>query len=569
MVARSWIWAIVALMFMACPLWALDEDEGAASLNADELSFDEASGIAVAEGNAALKYKGIRMFADKMEMDTVGNVVKAYSVEGKGVTLISGGKVMRGQRAEFDLTTREGALYETSSAVPLSESDQFVYIKGEKMEVSTVAAARRKGWLPKKTRALSDDEAIGRWEGVSVTTCSAPHPHYRLKAKRLVLIPDEKVVVNSPQVYIGDSLLFTYPFDYRVDLQEHGDGNSFMPKLGYDSDKGIGLGVSGPFYWDRGRLSLSVMGWSDEGLEWSGRIDQELAPWLRIYGETAWEYESSSDRKEYRPSWGFVAENDGWTLDGRWTQREALKEELRAGRTYKTTLWRMPELSLSSPWWRISSDERQYFRMGVQWGRYEETGKGLPEMERFSWGGELYGKIGRDTGRWEPFWRFAYRDFSYDVDVNDRQKVTDASVGAVYRSESGFEAGTAYVRRWVDGRSPFALVETDDDSDSWDDYDEEELIYQRFGFSLSDTFRLRLTGAYDLDRSRMDEIAYQLTYQNNCCYKWILTYRDDRHDDDDWASLSFQLTAFPDNTVRFSDNELDDPFEEPRDLPKD
>lgn len=540
-----------------------------ATLDAEELVFDESKGIAIAEGGASLKYQNIRMYADTLEMDTNTNKVRASSPGSKGVTIISGGKVLKGRSAEFDISSNEGVLYETAAALPLEESESLVYLKGERVEVATVASARKKGWLPKKTGVISEDATIGKWEGVSVSTCPLSHPHYSLRAKRLVLIPDQRVVVQSPQVYIGDNLLFTYPFDYPVDLQEHKkSGTSFMPQLGYDSDKGVGLGFSGPFMWDRGGVNLSVMGWSIEGLEWRAKVEQELLPWLSIYGETAWEYESSSDEKSYRPSWGFTAKSDGWGLFGRWTQREALKEELRAGTSYKTTLWRMPEIELSSPWWQLSQGSpREYFRLNAVWGKYEETGKNLPEIERLGFGGELYGKIDSPASSWEPFWKVSYMDYRYDVsDGEDQQKVTNATIGAVYRSSSGFEAGTAYVRRWVNGASPFVLTKTDK-ADSWDDYDDEELIYQKFGFSLSSNFHLELRGAYSLKKSTLDEMAYQLTYKNNCCYSWVLTYRDDRYEGDSWASLSFNLAAFPDRIVKFSDNELEDPFKEPQGLP--
>ncbi|NCC95797.1 MAG: LPS-assembly protein LptD [Synergistales bacterium] len=569
MVERRLILLAVALSLfvLGTPVWASETEM--ATLDAEELVFDESKGIATAEGGASLKYQGIRMYADTLEMDTNTNKVRASSLGTKGVTIISGGKVLKGRSAEFDISSNEGVLYETGVALPLEDSESLVYLKGDKVEVATVASARKKGWLPKKSGAVSEDATIGRWEGVSVTTCPLSHPHYRLKAKRLVLIPDQRVVVQSPQVYIGDHLLFTYPFNYPVDLQAHSkSGASFMPKLGYDSDKGAGIGLSGPFLWDKGGLNLTVMGWSKKGLEWRGRIEQELEPWLRIYGETAWEYDSTSDEKSYRPSWGFVAESEGWGLFGRWTQREVVKEELRAGTTYKTTLWRMPEIELSSPWWQLSHGApREYFRFKTVWGRYEETGKGLPEIERLGLGGEIYGKIDSPVSTWEPFWRVSYMDFRYDVSAGeDRQKITNAAIGAVYRSPSGFEAGTAYVRRWISGGSPFVLVKTDK-SDAWDDYDEEELIYQKFGFSLSAKFHLELRGAYSLKNSTLDEMAYKLTYKNNCCYSWVLTYRDDRHEGDSWASLSFNLTAFPENVVKFGDNELEDPFEEPKGLP--
>ncbi|PIE53800.1 MAG: hypothetical protein CSA35_09350 [Dethiosulfovibrio peptidovorans] len=567
MAGRRFLWALVVYLVMASSLWGAPLE---ATLDADELTFDESCGMAHAHGNAVLRYQGMRVYADTLEIDTATNLVKASSSAANGVSLISGGRVLRGQYAEYDLTAREGVLYETSGSARLDESGKMVYLKGQQIEVATVASARRKGWLPKKTVPLSEDAMVGRWEGVFITTCPQPHPHYRLKAKRLVLIPGDKVLISSPQVYLGERLLFTYPFDYRVNLQEHQKGNAFLPQVDYNSDKGVGAGLSGSLYWDDGSLEVSTMAWSDEGLEWKGRIEQELVPWLQVYGETAWVYRSWEDRKVYTPVWGVLVKETDWEAGVRWTQRETLGGEKRLRSLHNRSLWRMPEVYVTSPWWRLSAEHpREYLRLKATWGHYEEVDNPLPETERLELGGEAYGRIGAPSGSWEPFWHLAYRDFRYDLSWGKQhQRVTDATVGVLFRGRSGFEAGTAYVRRWVDGASPFAQKDVEGVWNAWDDYDDEILLYQRLAFRLSSSFRLSLLGAYDLDQEHLDEIAYRLTYANNCCYQWVLTYRDDRCAGDDWASLSFQLTAFPDRVARFGESELDDPFEVPEGLPK-
>lgn len=572
-IRRLAFFAALSVFLCPMPVFSSQTAEGdRLILDAEELIFDESSGMAVAKGGASLVYRDIKMYAPVLEMDTNANRVRASSLEhgGTGVTVFSGGRVLKGSMAEFDLSSHEGVIFDTGVFLPIEDSSRAVRLEGSKVEVATAASARRKGWLPKRAKKISDDETVGRWEDASVTTCPLSSPHYRLKAKRLVLIPDQALIVKSPQVCMGGRPLFTYPFDYSVDLRDRkGAGADFMPRLDYDSDKGAGVGLSGPLLWDGGALTVSLMEWSGEDLEWRGRVDVELLPWLKIYGETAWEYESAADKKTYRPAWGFAAQKNGWTLSGRWSEREILREELTSGSIYRGSLWRSPEIELSSPWWRMSSDgvPREYLRFSAVWGRYEEAGSSLPRTERAGWSGELYGKIDAPAGRWEPFWRLKYRDFHYDVAGEDSQKVTDAAVGLIYKNPCGFEMGTAYSRRWVDGRSAFAPAVTAD-ADSWDDYDEEEFICQKLGFALSDRIRLELLGSYELKKDTLDGIACRLSYSNNCCYDWTFTYKDDRSGNDSWASLRFGLTALPDSTVKFGDNELEDPFEEPGDLPE-
>ena len=59
-------------------------------MDADEINYDEYTGIATAEGNVRVRNKEIRMFAPYVEYNTKTHVVDAYSDYRENVVVYSG-----------------------------------------------------------------------------------------------------------------------------------------------------------------------------------------------------------------------------------------------------------------------------------------------------------------------------------------------------------------------------------------------------------------------------------------------------------------------------------------------
>ncbi len=521
--------------------------ESPVTLEAERISYDQATNRATASGQVKVRYENLRFFAPNLEMDSLRQHLSVTSSEKEKVTLLYGNKRITGDRLEYDFRTREGIITNARASSPLENG--IVYLHGNKVEVVPAENALKKGWVSKKSmQAVSDDEMIGKWENSMVTTCPLTNSHYRLETRKLVFIPGKRVIAKSPEVYIGESRVFKYPFDYVVRLDENTRESSFFPLLKYKSAKGYGLGITGPYVWDEGKIDITLLYWSDIELEGAIEAEQKFDDFT-LFAGTVYEYDETTEEKLYRPSWGLKYYRQDWQAQLLWTQREYIETEKKAGSIFKGTLWRDPEVTFSSPWERDKTSENSFWRIFGTWGNYVEDSL---STDRWGGGAEIYGWI-NGTGI-VPFWRGRYSYYDYDRDDLD-QNITDAVLGLKW-TWGNSDWGTAYVRRWVSGSSPM----------HWDDFssDEVEEIYQQVSFNISPVWRLMLRGAYDLEESELDEMVYKITLDNQCCLGWEFAYRDDRgNDNDDWASLKLVIKAFPDDQLKLGDTELYDPFQVP------
>ena len=525
------------------------------TLDAEKVTFDEAGGTATAEGGVLLRYGTLRISAEHVDVDAGTNVVTARSLPGKKIVIVSQGKTLEGDQLRYNLKTREGVLLNATAYAPAGEGALF--IRGKNVEVAPPEIAVQKGWVSKEAAAsaIKDGETVGKWESASFSTCPLDHPHYRLVTRRVTLIPGKKVIARNPRIYIGDTLLFSYPFDYivRLDRKERAVEATFMPLVERTSDKGVGLGISGPIAWDTGKVTIDAMYWEKINEEWKLSLEQNVGETLTLFATTSYTWEETTKEKTYRPTWGLFTRSGDWKAKLIWSQREAVEVEKSVGVTYKSVLWRDPEFSIVGPWWQDKVLDWSWWRVKATAGRYEENSGGTTiHAERKGAGIELYGESEGDI---RAFWNGSYWYYRYD-DPYDAQKIGEATVGFRYgRGTVSF--GTAYVRRWVSGESPMY----------WDSYEEREEIHQLVDVSLSSAWAFSLRGGYDLANSTMGELVYRLTYRNNCCMEWEFVYRDDRKGDDDWMGLRLTLTAFPGKPVSFGSKNLNDPFDRPKDAP--
>ncbi len=537
------------------PAESYDGEEETIYLDADKVVFEEHTGLAVAEGNVRVRSGLLDIFAHRVEMDSEEQLLSASAAPGKKVSMIQGDRVLTGDSLNYNVATREGVLHGAVGSSPAG--DGRVFVKGREMAVAPVGSAREKGWVSSSgVRGVEEDELIGKLSDVSLTTCGLKNPHYRLVSRSVVYVPGKRVIAKNPQVYIGESLLFTYPFDYVVPLdpkQKRALLSSFFPVLGSDSDKGRGIGIGGPYVWDTGKASLDVVWWSDAG--WEGRlaVEQKIGEYLFVWGGTERSYEKNSKENLYRPSWGISYSSGGYEASLRWTQREAVSIQKRAGETYHGVLWRSPEFSLRGPWERTPL-LNAYGRVEVTWGEYEDVQSATTlDVSRKGAEVQIYSEERLET--YTSFIDARYRRYWYDDPDSTEQEIMDAVLGVRW-SWGQADLASAYVRRWTSGETPML----------WDYYGEREELYQRISFPAGKDLTFSVLGGYDLAESSLAEMVYGLTLKNGECSRWELTYRDDRAEGDDWVGLSFILTAFPDTPVSFGVRELYDPFAVPEGL---
>ena len=238
---------LLLLMEASFPLRGESQGEDAVFLDADKVVFEEKTGLAVAEGNVRVRRDVLRVFAHRVEMDSTEQVMSATSEPGKKVTLIQGDRVLTGDSLRYDLSSREGILTGAVGSSPAG--DGRVFLRGKQMEVAPVDVARSKGWISSRgSKGVEEDELIGKLSDVSLTTCNERSPHYRLVSRSVVFVPGKRIIAKNPKIYIGEHLLFTYPFDYVVPLdpkERRALLSSFFPLILSDSDKGQGVGIGG------------------------------------------------------------------------------------------------------------------------------------------------------------------------------------------------------------------------------------------------------------------------------------------------------------------------------------
>ena len=550
-VIRKFVPLFAALLFL---LFSSDisraAENGEIRIDADSISYEESTGIALAEGNARVTDGEMWATAPRMEYYSMSQSVTAFASPLERVVLFTDGKRAEGERLDYDLTTRRGTMTKPDGKVGL------YYIRGGKVDImpKSETPARRRASAPVNAAGENDDLAA-LWKDAVCTTCGLSHPHYRLRARSVTVYPGDKMILHGARAYIGRLLVMASPFDVTVSLNEDRSGLKIFPMYGYDEEKGVGLGVSSGIGWRGGSLDLDFIGWSEGIFETDALAVHRIAAGLSVYGGIRRAYNKDLDETEWRPRWGASYAWRGWTLSAGWTKHELLSVERRAGQVSRYELERNPEISLYSPWYkeRIAGG---HFRVFGLWGSYRDTLWGTSDSYgRTGLGFEMRGEPWARKG-FTPFYNATYQYFMYDDDILDSQKVLGTSVGLLLNAGS-FDFSTAYLRQWVWGRSPLR----------WDNYGKRDELYQEIGFSVPTknpdySWKLGIRAAYDIEDEELAEMVYKVSYQHHCLV-WNAVFRNDVRGNDDWMGLYLSIKDLPHGNFRLfgnSDSDLSNPF---------
>ena len=569
---------LAAVFVFACfvPSSSGAEPRGDITLDGDRVIFDQASGMAEAEGTVRLRQDNVRIFSHRMEYDTVNQFAVATSRPGEVVTLLYGGNRFTGKTLEYDMEAGEGMLTDATGDLPAGTRGGTVYIRGKNLEVVPLNSALEKKWITKRhtRRVKEEDQQVARWTDASMTTCPLPKTHYRLMTKRLVVIPGVRVIAKNPRVYIAEKFLFSYPFDYVVPL--HGEKDYllgiFIPSVVYDSDKGVGYALTGPYAWDTGEVNMAFRYWSNIDFEARAGLRQRFGRNFSVFANMDYSWEEleedesgkSIGEKKHRPSWGFDYSRQGWNAKVLWSQRENLDIEKRnqeidgvqQTKNYRNMLHREPEITISSPWFSAGGMKDFSWRVTGLWGEYE-TSRTRPGEARSGsrsvW--DVQAQYIVRTGDIRPFWRGQYRKFSYSGFDNptgrlqDYQETTSMWLG--FRTRLGmFDFASAWHIQNVTGRSPLG----------WDRAGDSEVFYTELGFPVGRDLYLSAMSTYNIKTHNVSEVAYRLILDHDCS-RWEFIFRDDHlASNDDWMTLRFMVKAFPETPLAFGDKKLSNPF---------
>lgn len=520
-----------------------DEAEEQFELEAEKLTYDSESGIATAEGNVIASSGAMRIFAPAAVYDTREGLITAHAEENGSIILKTEDSTLEGESVQYNVNTGEGTLTKSSG-----KADAVFFNGGDIVIMPFEEAVSRKlvsGSIPPRRRS----ENVLFWSNVSASTCDFDEPHYRMVSKKVTIFPNKRAVMKKPKVYLEKRMVFQYPFDYVVPLNELEKSSPLMPSITYDSDKGLGLASKGLFTWDSGQIEIEAAYWTDEIWETELAIRQSLGGDFTAFAESKRLYNKDDGKTMWRPSWGVIYANSGWSVKLHEVQRELLKVEKRLGEEIRYNLWRSPELDVRTPWFYVAPRHFVNFR-GI-WGKYEDD-YSTKDATRLAGNASLYGEPAPVDWRVTPFYKLSHWYLHYN-DYSDSQKITDFT-GGIRWSIGELQLSSAYIRRWVSGSSPLR----------WDRYYDRENFYQQLAINIPGTrdwekWWVMVRFGYDIDESKINEMVYGLSYTKHCL-TWSLYAKDNKVDDEVTVGLRFIINAYPDQVLAIGDPAISNPF---------
>lgn len=545
---------ICVLLLIATPLspvFAEAVDPNTVILDAaGKIIYDDETGTASAEGGAVLSYGDIRIAAERIDYDDASGKVVASSPPGVGVNLSNGEYSLQGEKLEYDIESDEGVLSGAKSSVAVG--DTMVYVRGESLEAIPYDTAVKDGLISGKSSI--DGQYVVKWDDVSLTTCNLEHPHYRLEAKRFIFTPGRRVIVKKPRLYLGKNYVFTYPFDYVINVsREQRFRSTLLPKLSYSDSRGGGVGITGPITWDSGGVDLSLSYSGKVGFEGEAFIRQEIGNNFYINAGVEYTWDREWDTKIWRPLASLRHEGSRWFTELRWSRNKYIESQKNAEYQYRGTLDTKPEFIIGTHWNQMGSS---WYRLLASWGSYRET----MLLDRVEFTGEWRSRTkfsvetyGERPGDISPFWGISASTMLYSTG-GMRQDIFSFTAGLRY-CIGGISAGSAYKRRWVRGESPML----------WDLELTEEKVYQKFDFPIGKYLSVGVLGGYDLEASFVEEMNYSLKYENDCTI-FEFVYRNDRNEGGD--NRFFMRFGLVGTDFGFENEEYLNPFNAPKDLPK-
>ena len=167
----------------------------------NDADFDAEKGAFVWSGNVHMVVQGTELFADRAEFDTKLEEIRVTG----NVSIYREGVLYRGERATYRVRTQEIDAAEMRSAF-------------EPVFFST-------GELDSNLSEISVVNTVN----TTFTTDDNPDPDWFIKAKRIEIYPEDRVVFHSPKLYVGDVPILWLPY-LSQPLQED---------LGYQFTPGI------------------------------------------------------------------------------------------------------------------------------------------------------------------------------------------------------------------------------------------------------------------------------------------------------------------------------------------
>lgn len=192
-------------------------------LTADDITFLQAKGMVLFEGNASFKSSDFEIKSNKITVNTNTKTIKSP----EDVVIISDKDTFSGDSLIYNYETEKGELYGA---------------KGSLGELN---------FSGKKLNILSVSPVEAEMESGSLTPCIREEPHYHYKAKEIQINADNTIDFFHIVPYIWKVPIFYLPYysaTYDPDDEENPLKSTYpMPRVGYDSDRGVIVEFNYPY----------------------------------------------------------------------------------------------------------------------------------------------------------------------------------------------------------------------------------------------------------------------------------------------------------------------------------
>lgn len=183
-------------------------------------------------GAATVKYQDLELTAERIVLDLEREEVQAYGVldsSGKpmGTPLfVQGGQEVSADSLRYNFKTKEGLIRE----VRTTEAQLYA--------------------LASLSKRHPNGEIHSR--GGSLTTCDRPHPHYRFQVSKMMVIPEDKIVMGPAVMKIGNvPTPLAAPFGFFPNHKNKGAAGLLIPTWGTSDQFGLFL-LNGGYYFPMG-----------------------------------------------------------------------------------------------------------------------------------------------------------------------------------------------------------------------------------------------------------------------------------------------------------------------------
>lgn len=178
------------------------------TIEGDQLSFNDKTGNVYAKGNVKIQQNLATVLAD----DIYGNTKRTeVQIDGKA-NITQPGMNLDGYATFYNYQAHTGNMANAKGIV-----DYEKHVQGERIE-----------FLPEEYIIYNG----------TVTKCPAKNPDYNLRAKKIEIWPDDKLVAYDVQFLIKGKVIYSTA-RYETKIGANRGEDSAFPRIGYNSDDGL------------------------------------------------------------------------------------------------------------------------------------------------------------------------------------------------------------------------------------------------------------------------------------------------------------------------------------------